>query len=106
VADARHNLGGGAVRIVRASVEAWRPDHVDLVVADPPRTGLARKGVAAVVGSRAAGVVLVSCDPASLGRDAGLLATAGYRHAGTTLVDLFPHTSHVETVTGFTRDGG
>jgi 23S rRNA (uracil1939-C5)-methyltransferase len=105
VADARHNLAGSGVRIVRASMEAWRPDHVDLVVADPPRTGLGRAGVAAVSGSRASGAVLVSCDPASLGRDARLLADAGYRHTGTTLVDLFPHTSHVEAVSGFVRSG-
>jgi tRNA/tmRNA/rRNA uracil-C5-methylase (TrmA/RlmC/RlmD family) len=103
VADARHNLADEPVRVVRASVESWRPDHVDLVIADPPRTGLARSGVAAVKGSRAGGVVLVSCDPASLGRDARLLTEAGYRHTGTTLVDLFPHTSHVEAVTGFVR---
>jgi 23S rRNA (uracil1939-C5)-methyltransferase len=103
VADARHNLGGDGVRIVRAALEAWRPDHVDLVIADPPRTGLGKQGVAAVKGSRAGGVVLVSCDPASLGRDARLLTEAGYRHAGTTLVDLFPHTSHVEAVTGFAQ---
>ena len=75
------------------------------MVADPPRTGLDRKGVAAVVATRADGVVLVSCDPASLGRDARLLGEAGYRHAGTVLVDLFPHTSHVEAVTGFVRSG-
>jgi 23S rRNA (uracil1939-C5)-methyltransferase len=56
-----------------------------------------------VKGARPAGVVLVSCDPASLGRDARLLTEAGYRHTGTTLVDLFPHTSHVEAVTGFVR---
>ena len=103
VADARHNLGDEPVRVVRASIEGWRPDHVDLVVADPPRTGLDRKGVAAIKGTRAHGVVLVSCDPAALGRDARLFAEAGYRHAGTTLVDLFPHTSHVEAVTGFVR---
>ena len=48
-------------------------------------------------------VVLVSCDPAALGRDAGLLGAEGYRPVGTTLVDLFPHTSHCETVTGFVR---
>jgi len=47
--------------------------------------------------------VLVSCDPASLGRDAGLLAGAGFRHVGSTLVDLFPNTSHVEVVSGFVR---
>jgi 23S rRNA (uracil1939-C5)-methyltransferase len=56
-----------------------------------------------VQGARAGGVVLVSCDAASLGRDARLLTEAGYRHAGTTLVDLFPHTSHVEAVSGFAR---
>jgi 23S rRNA (uracil1939-C5)-methyltransferase len=103
VADARHNLADRDVRIVRSTVESWRPDRVDVVVADPPRTGLGRDGVARVVGTRAGGVVLVSCDPASLGRDARLLTEAGYRHTATTLVDLFPHTAHVEAVTGFTR---
>ncbi|MBV9952990.1 MAG: class I SAM-dependent RNA methyltransferase [Acidimicrobiia bacterium] len=103
VADARHNLSGDRVRVVRSALEAWRPDHVDLVIADPPRTGLDRDGVARVKGSRAGGIVLVSCDPASLGRDARLLTAAGYRHVRTTLVDLFPHTAHVEAVTGFVR---
>jgi 23S rRNA (uracil1939-C5)-methyltransferase len=103
VSDARNTLADDRVRVVRAALEAWRPDHVDLVIADPPRTGLGKQGVAAVKGARPAGVVLVSCDPASLGRDARLLTEAGYRHAATTLVDLFPHTSHVEAVTGFVR---
>jgi hypothetical protein len=43
---------------------------------------------------------------ASLGRDAGLLARHGFTHAGTTLVDLFPHTPHVEAVTRFIREPG
>jgi 23S rRNA (uracil1939-C5)-methyltransferase len=47
-------------------------------------------------------VVLVSCDPASLARDVGLLAEAGYQLRGVRLVDLFPQTSHVETVSWFT----
>ena len=46
-------------------------------------------------------LVLVSCDPASLARDTTLLAAAGYRHDGTEVLDLFPHTHHVETVTRF-----
>ena len=45
--------------------------------------------------------MLVSCDPASLGRDAKLLAKAGYHHEVSTVVDTFPHTTHVETVTRF-----
>ena len=46
-------------------------------------------------------IVLVSCDAASLGRDAKLLAAAGYRHERSELVDTFPHTTHVEVVTRF-----
>ena len=48
-------------------------------------------------------LVLVSCDPASLGRDAKLLALAGYRHARSVVVDTFPHTTHVEAVSRFVR---
>jgi 23S rRNA (uracil1939-C5)-methyltransferase len=46
-------------------------------------------------------LVLVSCDPVSLARDAALLAGHGYAHAGTEVLDLFPHTHHVEAVTRF-----
>jgi 23S rRNA (uracil1939-C5)-methyltransferase len=45
--------------------------------------------------------VLISCDPASLARDAGLLTAAGYRLDWVQPVDLFPQTYHVETVTRF-----
>jgi tRNA/tmRNA/rRNA uracil-C5-methylase (TrmA/RlmC/RlmD family) len=48
-------------------------------------------------------VVLVSCDPAALGRDAKLLGQAGYELVSCQLVDLFPHTSHVEVVSRFDR---
>jgi 23S rRNA (uracil1939-C5)-methyltransferase len=47
--------------------------------------------------------MVVSCDAASLGRDAKLLAGAGYRHARTEVVDTFPQTTHVEAVTRFER---
>jgi 23S rRNA (uracil1939-C5)-methyltransferase len=48
-------------------------------------------------------VVLVSCDAASFARDARLLVDAGYDLRGTTVVDLFPHTAHVELVSRFDR---
>ena len=47
--------------------------------------------------------MLVSCDAASLGRDAGLLTAAGFGLTSLTPVDLFPHTFHVEVVTVFDR---
>jgi 23S rRNA (uracil1939-C5)-methyltransferase len=103
VADARVNLADREVRIVKADVEHWGASHAEAVVADPPRAGLGAKGVAHVAATKAARVVLVSCDPAALGRDARLLGEAGYvlQHSG--LVDLFPHTSHVEVVSRFDR---
>jgi 23S rRNA (uracil1939-C5)-methyltransferase len=102
VIDARHNLGAGT-RVVRSSLEQWRTSGADAVVADPARSGLGRTGVSAVAATGAGLCVLVSCDPASLGRDAALLAGAGFHHVRSTVIDLFPHTSHVEVVSSFTR---
>jgi 23S rRNA (uracil1939-C5)-methyltransferase len=84
-------------------VATWRPARADAVIADPPRSGLTKAGVAAVAATRAPRLALVSCDPAALGRDTKLLAAAGYELRSTTLIDLFPHTSHVEVVSRFER---
>jgi tRNA/tmRNA/rRNA uracil-C5-methylase (TrmA/RlmC/RlmD family) len=48
-------------------------------------------------------VVLVSCDPASAGRDVALLTARGYRPVEAVVVDLFPHTHHTEVVTRLDR---
>ena len=78
-------------------------DPIDVVVSDPARPGLAKPGVAALKRMDAPVVVLVSCDPASLARDARLLADAGYRAESVEVLDLFPQTPHVECVTRFVR---
>ncbi len=105
--DAKQNLLGAAT-VVEGDVGRWRPrteprgtTPIDLVVADPARPGLGKPGTATVVATRAPCVVLVSCDPASLARDARLLGASGYAHVSTTLVDLFPQTPHIEAVTRF-----
>jgi 23S rRNA (uracil1939-C5)-methyltransferase len=103
VADARINVVPDGVKVARAEVGRWKVGHTAAVVADPPRAGLQRAGVRAVGAIRPERVALVSCDAASLARDARLLADAGYELAAATLVDLFPHTSHVEVVTRFDR---
>lgn len=102
-ADARVNLAGQDARVVRADVDHWGPASADVVVADPPRTGLGRRAVERIAATRAPRLALVSCDVAALGRDARLLADAGYDLVGSQLVDLFPHTSHVEVVSRFDR---
>lgn len=102
-ADARHNLGD-AVRVVEARVEHWRPDRrFGAVIADPSRSGLRERGVGVVDACDAERLVLVSCDPASLGRDASLLAGSGWRHCESVVVDMFPDTSRIEVVTRFDR---
>ncbi|MGI8685683.1 MAG: class I SAM-dependent RNA methyltransferase [Acidimicrobiales bacterium] len=105
-ADARANLADLDARVIQVEVGRWdaaRSGPADVVVADPARSGLGRPGVTALVAAGAPRFVLVSCDPASLARDAVLLAAAGYRLTSVALVDAFPHTFHVEAVARFDR---
>lgn len=101
---------GPAVHLARTNVPRARfiasrveralgrlPD-ADVVVLDPPRTGVDRRVVEAVTGLGARAVVYVACDPASLGRDVGRFAARGWRLAGLRALDVFPMTHHVETV--------
>jgi 23S rRNA (uracil1939-C5)-methyltransferase len=103
--DARVNLRGHNAKVLQLDVGEWeapgRP--TDIVIADPARTGLGKPGVAALAAAGAEVFVLVSCDPASLARDTALLAHQGYRLTRVQVVDLFPHTVHVETVSRFDR---
>ncbi|HKN38461.1 MAG TPA: class I SAM-dependent RNA methyltransferase, partial [Acidimicrobiia bacterium] len=103
-ADARINLADlDGARIVRSDVRRWRPSPAEVVVADPSRHGLGADVVGRIGATGAPALALVSCDPGALGRDAGLLAAAGWRLESVRLVDLFPHTAHVEVVTGWFR---
>ena len=104
--DARANLRDLDACVVVVEVARWdarRSGAADVVVADPARSGLGRPGVTALAAAGAPRLVLVSCDPASLGRDTALLAGVGYRLEDVALVDAFPHTFHVETVARFDR---
>lgn len=103
VADAVANLAGRAATVVRGEVGGWRAGggRVDVVIADPARSGLGKPGSAALAAARAPVLVLVSCDPVSLARDAALLLGHGYRHERTEVLDVFPMTHHVEAVTRF-----
>jgi 23S rRNA (uracil1939-C5)-methyltransferase len=100
-ADARVNLPAASVR--RIDVARWRASKAAVVVADPPRAGLGAAGVAALVASKASHLALVSCDPASLGRDAALLQARGFAFGWAALVDMFPGTPHIEVVSRFVR---
>jgi tRNA/tmRNA/rRNA uracil-C5-methylase (TrmA/RlmC/RlmD family) len=78
-----------------------------LVIADPPRAGLAREVTAALAADGPAErFAYVSCDPATLARDLALLAAGGWRLAGLRAFDAFPMTHHVECVATLTRGLG
>jgi len=107
VRDLRRNLehnevwaevvGGDAAREI-AELGAF-----DLVVVDPPRTGLPAEVIASLATTRPRALAYVSCDPATLARDTASLSQAGLRLVSATPVDLFPQTYHVETVAVFER---
>jgi 23S rRNA (uracil1939-C5)-methyltransferase len=100
------SLTDGAVRSVHQSVEALTPavrSNPDVVIVDPPRTGLSKEALAGVVRLQAVRVVYVSCDVATLARDARRLVDAGYAITRADGFDLFPNTPHVETVVVFER---
>jgi 23S rRNA (uracil1939-C5)-methyltransferase len=73
------------------------------VIVDPPRTGLSPEARGPIAGLGAARIVYVSCDVATLARDARVLVDGGYRISRADGFDLFPNTPHVETVVVFER---
>lgn len=102
-ADAK-KLGYTHVRFHRANVntaEVWLP--ADLIVADPPRSGLDAKTLALIAGSGAAEILYISCDPSTFARDARRLTDAGYTLAFLRPYDFYPYTHHVELLSLFKR---
>jgi tRNA/tmRNA/rRNA uracil-C5-methylase (TrmA/RlmC/RlmD family) len=113
VRDARHNLRPWPwAEVHRGDVAVvLRRDHPEarLVVADPPRAGLAREVIDylgadrdGVNGGSADRFAYVSCDPATLARDIGLLVARGWTLADLRAFDAFPMTHHVECVATLT----
>lgn len=105
VRDLRRNLeandswaevvGGDAAREIAGL------GRFDLVVVDPPRAGLDAAVIDALAVARPRAIAYVSCDPATLARDASRLREVGFTLTLATPVDLFPQTFHIETVARF-----
>jgi 23S rRNA (uracil1939-C5)-methyltransferase len=93
---------GLRARVVEADVDGylWKAG-TELLVLDPPRTG-ARAAAERLASSRIAHVIYVSCDPQTLGRDLAALEGA-YTPASVHTFEMFPQTSHVETVVALER---
>lgn len=100
-ASAKHS-GIGNVRFLSGDlgpVLARQPAHPsEVAVVDPPREGLLPQAVQALIERRPHRIVYISCYAPSLVRDYKLLAAAGWKGVDCTPLDMFPHTSHVETI--------
>jgi 23S rRNA (uracil1939-C5)-methyltransferase len=77
--------------------------HADVILVDPPRAGLDRRVLEAVLAQGPETLAYVSCDPSTLGRDAGRLIAGGYRLVEVTPFDLFPQTHSIESISLFRR---
>jgi 23S rRNA (uracil1939-C5)-methyltransferase len=94
-------VAGTAVAAVHEAVETYTGSadaRADVVLVDPPRAGMTPEAIRGVVKVGARRIVYVSCDVATLARDARRLIDAGYEIGQSAGFDLFPGTPHVETV--------
>jgi 23S rRNA (uracil1939-C5)-methyltransferase len=113
--NANGAASGARIATVRAAVEKVAGEYgraaspskgqprIETVIVDPPRTGLSREALDAMLRIDASRLVYVSCDVATLARDARRIVEAGYRIDRADAFDLFPNTPHVETVVVFDR---
>jgi 23S rRNA (uracil1939-C5)-methyltransferase len=100
--DLKHNAkrAGSDVRCVQADTLNYLQDVTekpDVIIADPPRSGLGMESARELVRLRTPQLRLVSCDPATLARDLKILAEV-YRMTKVTMIDLFPQTFHIESI--------
>jgi 23S rRNA (uracil1939-C5)-methyltransferase len=112
VAKARANAARNSLGNVEFAVEnlfepkgfgAWANDRYELVMLDPPRAGAAEL-MSRMGDWRPRRVVYISCHPGSLARDAGILvATYGFTLIAAGVMDMFPHTTHVESIAVFEK---
>jgi len=105
--DVNARAAGGAVAAVHDAVEHFvqraRSVQPSTVIVDPPRTGMSREALDGAIGLGARRLVYVSCDVATLARDARRIVDAEYPVVRADAFDLFPNTPHVETVVVFDR---
>ncbi|WP_447977396.1 23S rRNA (uracil(1939)-C(5))-methyltransferase RlmD [Candidatus Nitrospira bockiana] len=105
LADARHTARVnhiGRCRFRHAEAERFLSEAAagtyDLVLVDPPRTGLTDAALTGLVRVAAPRLLYLSCDPATLARDLGRLTGGGYRITRIQPFDMFPQTAHLETL--------
>lgn len=113
IEDAKRNAKAndleGAVEFYAADVGKFLREHpefighINTIILDPPRAGIAPKTLQKVIDLGAKNIVYVSCNPSTQARDADSLRKAGYDMEKISLVDQFPHTGHIEAIAKFIK---
>jgi 23S rRNA (uracil1939-C5)-methyltransferase len=107
-ADFEVNLDSfDTVELYAASAEAALEAitaRAEVAVVDPPRSGLSAEAMRALLHAAPGRIVMVSCEMSTLARDARILARAGYRLTDLVPIDMFPQTSHLETVSRWMKE--
>jgi tRNA/tmRNA/rRNA uracil-C5-methylase (TrmA/RlmC/RlmD family) len=97
---ARQNVPSN-VRVIEGAVD--NIPRADFIFLDPPRAGAAKEVISQVAEKAKEMVCYLSCDPVTFARDANRLNASGWRLSSLDLLDLFPNTHHVETLSSFER---
>lgn len=98
-------LGVGNVRLVRGDASSLgHHGKADLVLLDPPRTGLSEAALKALLAAQPERILYISCDPPTWARDLGILNQAGYSLRFARPYDFYPFTHHVEVLSLLERN--
>lgn len=103
------SAGASNLELHRARVKPFLYENgesvrgADLIIVDPPRSGVKDSGLKAILGVEPARISYVSCNPSTFARDVRTIVDAGYETESFTGLDLFPQTHHVEAVARLRR---
>jgi 23S rRNA (uracil1939-C5)-methyltransferase len=102
IRSAVESLGTGVLKAEHLFGDGER--RLEVVIVDPPRTGMSPQALGGVLDMKPRRLIYVSCDVATVARDARRIVDAGYGVERADAFDMFPNTPHVETVVVFTRN--
>lgn len=112
IAAAKYNLRHANATFIAGNAEKLLPEMLPKIdrgntalVVDPPRTGLHKTALATIISAEIKNIAYVSCSPDTLVRDLKVFIAAGYSLSSVQLVDMFPRTSHFETIAFLTIIG-
>lgn len=98
VTIAKRAFGDTGVSILKIPVEKFIFPEADIIVVDPPRSGLSKHVLNSILKRKYKNIIYISCSSATFSRDLKVLRENGYQLKGLNIFDLFPQTAHLETI--------